>query len=216
MSDRRLKLTPSMLLNAYAQGIFPMAQSADDPEIDWYDPLLRGVLPLNAFHVPKSLAKRMRRRDYIVTTDQAFADVLEGCAARSETWINGRIRELYSALFQAGFCHSVEVWMEGRLVGGLYGVSLGAAFFGESMFSAKTDASKIALVHLMARLKVGGYQLLDTQFVTDHLKRFGAAEILREDYRRALYSAVRVEADFHRLPAGAAPQEVLQLSTQTS
>ena len=216
MSDRGQKLTPAFLLNAYAEGVFPMAQSADDPEIYWFDPPLRGVLPLDAFRVSKSLAKRMRRADYRVTTDQAFDKVLDGCASRNETWINDRIRELYGALFKLGFCHSVEVWMEDDLAGGLYGVSLGAAFFGESMFSARTDGSKIALVHLMARLKAGGYALVDTQFVTDHLLRFGATEIPRRAYLETLYRAVRSDADFDRLPADLSPQEILQLSTQTS
>ena len=216
MSDRGRKVTPAVLLNAYAQGVFPMAQSADDPDIQWFDPPLRGILPLPGFHVPRSLAKRLRRRDYRVTIDQAFDAVLDGCANRSETWINDRIRQLYGALFRSGFCHSVEVWMGERLAGGLYGVSLGAAFFGESMFSAQTDGSKIALVHLMARLKAGGYQLVDTQFVTDHLERFGAIEIPRTHYKEALHHAVRADADFNRLGHDLPPQDVLQLSTQTS
>lgn len=216
MSDRGAELTPALLLNAYAEGVFPMAQSADDPEIFWFNPALRGVLPLDAFHVPKSLAKRMRRGDFEVTTNRAFEAVLDGCADRSETWINERIRRLYSALFANGYCHSVEVWMDGELAGGLYGVSLGAAFFGESMFSAREDGSKIALVYLMARLRAGEYQLVDTQFVTDHLRRFGAREISRAAYRRALRNAIASPADFNAMPEDLAPQDVLQLSTQTS
>lgn len=216
MSDRRVELTPGLLLNAYAEGVFPMAQSADDPEIFWFDPALRGVLPLEKFHIPRSLAKRVRRPDYRVSVDRAFNAVLDGCAAREETWINDEIRRLYNALFEIGFCHSVEVWMEGELAGGLYGVSLGGAFFGESMFSARTDGSKLALVHLMARLRYGGYMLVDTQFVTDHLRRFGAREIPRSAYHQALNRAIGLEADFLKMPADLPPQEVLQLSTQTS
>lgn len=227
MSERDLtagpreKLTPQRLLNAYACGVFPMAESADDPEIFWVDPPFRGVLPLSAFSVPKSLAKRMRRPDYEVTVNQAFPDVLSGCAAREETWINGEIRELYLGLHRLGFCHSVEVWMDGALAGGLYGVTLGAAYFGESMFSARTDASKIALTHLIARLKAGRFALLDTQFVTEHLRRFGAREAPRAAYRRALARALKAEGNFFALPIDTSPgrippQEILQLSNQTS
>lgn len=216
MSDRGQKLTPALLLNAYAGGVFPMAQSAEDPELYWFDPPLRGVIPLQSFHVPKNLRKRVRRGGFEVTVDQAFEDVLMLCAARPETWINEQIHQLYTALFASGFCHSVEVWMEGELVGGLYGVALGGAFFGESMFSTRADASKIALVYLMARLKHGGFSLLDTQFVTDHLRRFGAHEIPRAEFHIALRRALRRSADFERLTADLPPQEVLQLSTQTS
>ena len=216
MSDRGTKLTPGLLLNAYAEGVFPMAQSADDPEIHWFDPPFRGVLPLDKFHIPKSLAKRVRRTDYRISVDCAFDQVLDGCAARDETWINEEIRRLYKALFNIGFCHSVEVWMEGDLAGGLYGVSLGGAFFGESMFSSRTDGSKLALVHLMARLRVGGFTLVDTQFVTDHLRRFGAREIPRASYHQALTRAIGLEAEFERMAPDLPVQEVLQLSTQTS
>lgn len=216
MSDRRVELTPTLLLNAYAAGVFPMADGADDPNLYWVDPSNRGVLPIDGLHVPRSLAKRLRRGEFAITVDRAFNDVLEGCAARSETWINGKIRELYGALHEFGYGHSVEVWVEDELVGGLYGVALGGAFFGESMFSRRTDASKVALVHLTARLRVGGFVLLDTQFVTEHLRHFGAVEISRAEYHRQLENALELDADFLRLDPETSPQEVLQLSTQKS
>lgn len=216
MSDRRSELTPTLLLNAYASGVFPMSESADDPEIFWVDPAFRGVLPLASFHVSKSLAKRCRASTLRITVNTAFEAVLEGCADRPETWINCKIKSLYGALHQRGHCHSLEVWREDVLVGGLYGVTLGGAYFGESMFSRETDASKIALVALVARLKLGGFVLLDTQFVTDHLRRFGAREITRKAYHAALADAVEVDADFHALPPGAPLHELLQLSTQMS
>lgn len=216
MSDRSLELTPTLLLNAYAAGVFPMADSADDPEIFWVDPALRGVLPLDSLHVPKSLQKRLRRADFDVTVNRAFDQVLKGCANRDETWINERIRELYVSLHEFGYGHSVEVWIDGELAGGLYGVALGGAYFGESMFSRRPDASKIALVHLVARLRVGGFQLLDTQFVTDHLRRLGAREISRAAYHRRLSGALDADAEYLRLDPGLPPHEVLQLATQKS
>lgn len=216
MSDRGLEISPTLLLNAYAAGVFPMSDSADDPEIYWVDPAIRGVLPMDELHVPKSLRKRMQRGDFEVTVNRAFAQVLDGCADRPETWINDKIRQLYMALHDYGYCHSVEVWMEGALAGGLYGVTLHGAYFGESMFSSRPDASKVALVYLVARLRAGGFTLLDTQFVTDHLRRFGAREISRAAYHRQLENALELNAEFLRLDPEASPQEVLQLSTQTS
>ncbi len=218
MSDRtaRIDLTPSILLRAYAAGVFPMAEAADADEILWIDPELRGVLPLNRFHLPRSLAKTVRRGDYRVTTDHDFEAVIDACAARDSTWINEEIRRLYVGLFRMGYAHSVEVRREGVLIGGLYGVKLGAAFFGESMFSRARDASKIALVHLVARLKVGGFDLLDTQFVTDHLTQFGARTISRRRYHELLELAVATIADFDALDPDTPPHEVAQLSVQTS
>ena len=174
MSDRTqdLELTPSLLLRAYAAGVFPMAESAESDEVLWIDPELRGIIPLDRFHVPKSLAKRMKQGGYRIDVDLDFEGVINGCAGRETTWINDDIRRLYIALFRIGYAHSVEMRIGDELVGGLYGVKLGGAFFGESMFSDVPDASKIALVHLVARMKVGGFRLLDTQFVTDHLERY--------------------------------------------
>jgi leucyl/phenylalanyl-tRNA--protein transferase len=194
------RLNPEILLNAYAVGIFPMAERHDDPELYWVDPEMRGVLPLPDFHLPRSLAKRIKRGGFDIRVDSAFEAVLEGCAEatsdRPETWINHEIRQLYAGLFQRGNAHSVETWIDGELAGGLYGVHLGSAFFGESMFSRATDASKIVLAHLIARLRRGGFQLLDTQFVTRHLARFGAIEIPRADYRKLLAAAIRTPAEF--------------------
>lgn len=217
MSDRtqQLDLTPALLLRAYAAGVFPMAESAESDEILWIDPELRGIIPLNRFHVPKSLAKRMKQGGYRVDVDLDFEGVINGCAGRETTWINDDIRRLYIALFRMGYAHSVEVRIENQLVGGLYGVKLGGAFFGESMFSDAPDASKIALVYLMARLKAGGFRLLDTQFVTDHLARFGARAILRRRYQDMLELAISSPADFEAA-GDLSPQEALQLSTQTS
>src|SRR5262249_17983967 len=171
--DIILEITPQVLLKAYAVGIFPMAESADDPGLYWIEPEARGILPLDRFHVPRRLARTVAQDAFEIRVDSDFAAVIEGCGAvsqgRAKTWINAPIRRLYSELFALGHCHSVEAWQEGRLVGGLYGVRLGAAFFGESMFSRERDASKIALVHLVARLRAGKFQLLDTQFTTAHL-----------------------------------------------
>jgi leucyl/phenylalanyl-tRNA--protein transferase len=212
-------LTADLLIKAYAAGIFPMADSADDPEIFWVDPEWRGILPLDDFHVPHRLRRTMRNHGFEIRCDTAFEAVIRGCAAaapdRPRTWINEEIVALYTELFRRGLAHSVESWYEGELVGGLYGVSLNAAFFGESMFSRMTDASKVALVHLVAHLIEGGFTLLDTQFVTEHLKRFGAIEIPRADYRRRLAKAVMRPARFQPFLA-ADPLAVLQSSTQTS
>ncbi len=193
-------ITPQILLRAYSAGIFPMAESAEDNALYWVEPELRGVIPLDTFHISHSLRKQLRKKTYEVRIDTAFDRVIEGCAARgpnrSNTWINARIRSLYTQLHRMGCCHSVEAWKNGALVGGLYGVRLGSAFFGESMFSTATDASKVALVHLVARLNAGGYTLLDAQFITEHLKQFGAVEVARADYHRLLEAAIEKDADF--------------------
>ena len=206
------ELTAELLLQAYAAGIFPMAESAEDPELYWVDPTRRGVLPLDAFHVPRRLRRTLRHAPFEIRCDSAFEAVLRGCAEpapeRPQTWINERIVELYVELARRGAAHSVETWHAGELVGGLYGVQLGAAFFGESMFSRVTDASKVALVHLVARLRHGGFRLLDTQFVTEHLLQFGAVEIPRREYQTRLAAALREEA---RFPAELPAEEVLSL-----
>ena len=195
-----MQLTPDVLLRAYAIGIFPMAEGRDRTDLHWIDPELRGILPLDRFHIPRSLRRRVRRGDMEVRCDTAFEAVIRGCAepsdSRRDTWINPTIEHLYIDLHRSGFAHSVECWRDDDLVGGLYGVSLGAAFFGESMFCRVADASKVALVHLVLRLRLGGYRLLDTQFVTEHLSRFGAVEIAREDYRSLLAKAITTEAHF--------------------
>ena len=194
IDDVMIEITPQVLLKAYACGIFPMAESAEDNALYWIEPERRGILPLDRVHVPKSLARTIRRGGFEVKIDRNFEAVIEGCAAprsgRRSTWINGRIRGLYRELFALGHCHTVEVWQDGVLTGGLYGVHLGRAFFGESMFSRARDASKIALVYLVARLKYGGFTLLDTQFVTGHLARFGAIEVSREEFQRFLEAAL--------------------------
>lgn len=207
------EITPELLLRAYACGIFPMSESADDPGLFWVEPEMRGVIPLVGFKVSSRLARTVRADGFAVTVDQAFRRVMAECAApkpdREETWINGRIRELYGALHDMGHAHSVEVWQGDDLVGGLYGVSLGRAFFGESMFHHARDASKVALVHLVARLIGGGYALLDTQYVTDHLRSFGAIEVPRARYRKLLDAALDGMADFDAVPARLSGAEAL-------
>ncbi len=202
------EVTPSLLLRAYACGIFPMADSADDPTVYWVEPRLRGVLPLDGFHLPRRLKRTVRSDVFQIRVDNNFNGVIDGCAAvrpgRRVTWINEPIRRLYGELFRMGHVHTVEAWREGRLVGGLYGLKLGAAFFGESMFSTERDASKVALVHLIARLKRGGFRLLDTQFLTAHLTQFGAVEITRDDYLEHLDQALRGRVDFLCFPGEAA------------
>ncbi len=194
IDDVTIEITPQVLLKAYACGIFPMAESAEDNALYWIEPERRGILPLNGMHVPKRLARTIRSGVFEVKIDGNFEAVIDGCAAprsgRRSTWINGRIRGLYRELFALGHCHTVEVWQDGALVGGLYGVHLGRAFFGESMFSRVRDASKIALVYLVARLIYGGFTLLDTQFVTGHLARFGAIEVSRDEFQRLLEGAL--------------------------
>jgi leucyl/phenylalanyl-tRNA---protein transferase len=217
------RLTPEILLAAYAGGVFPMAEASDDPELFWVDPRRRGILPLDAFHVPRRLRRVVRHGGFEIRCDTAFEEVIRGCAEATEkrpnTWINDEIVRLYAALFARGAAHSVEAWLDGNLVGGLYGVSLGAAFFGESMFSRVTDASKVALVHLAARLRLGGYRLLDTQFLTAHLARFGGIEISRARYHRLLGEALGYRASFPvELPeaVGGDPLAALQSSRTMS
>jgi len=199
------EITPEVLLRAYACGIFPMAESADDPSLFWVEPEIRGVIPLDGFRIASRLARTVRTDVFTITVDHAFKAVIAGCAAplpgRNDTWINKRISDLYIGLHGLGHAHSVEVWKDDELVGGLYGVNLGRAFFGESMFHRVRDASKVALVHLVARLISGGFELLDTQYVTDHLRSFGAVEIPRRRYITLLDKALEGEADFYKLPA---------------
>lgn len=218
--DTHAELTPQVLLKAYACGIFPMAESANDPGLYWIEPEARGILPLGRFHVPRRLARTVRKDLFEIRVDCDFDAVIAGCAeaapGRAKTWINARIRRLYRDLFQLGHCHTVEAWANGRLVGGLYGVRLGAAFFGESMFTRARDASKVALVHLVARLKTGGFRLLDSQFTTDHLKQFGAVDVDRRQYHHLLEQAIAADAEFYRFPGGATGEEVLQSVNQTS
>jgi leucyl/phenylalanyl-tRNA--protein transferase len=209
-----VELTPQVLLKAYACGIFPMAESAEDPALYWVEPEKRGIFPLEAFHVPARLARTIRTTALTVVCDRDFDAVIDGCAApaqhRARTWINPKIRVLYRGLFAIGHCHTVEVYDGAALVGGLYGVSLGRVFFGESMFHYARDASKIALVHLVARLRAGGYRLLDTQFLTDHLKTFGAIEVPRRQYHRLLESALVGDADFFALAPSIGGAEALR------
>jgi leucyl/phenylalanyl-tRNA---protein transferase len=194
------RIPPELLLRAYASGVFPMAESGDDPEIFWVRPEMRGIIPLDGFHIPKSLARAVRQRRFDIRFDTDFPGVIAGCAeprpGRANTWINRPIREAYRTLFERGHCHTVEAWREERLVGGLYGVTLGRAFFGESMFARERDASKICLVHLVERLREKGFVLLDTQFTTEHLKRFGAVDVPRTRYERLLEDALQGEAEF--------------------
>ena len=215
-----MKLKPELLLRAYAVGIFPMAESRRDRDIHWIDPEVRGILPLDGFHIPKRLRRTLRRRTFDVRVDHDFSGVIQACATptdeRRDTWINGPIERLYTELHDMGFAHSVECWRDGALVGGLYGVSLGGAFFGESMFSRATDASKVALVHLVCRLKLGGFLLLDTQFQTPHLSRFGVIEVSREYYRKLLARAVRRQAQFPVELSDAELEGFIQSVTQTS
>ena len=245
IDDVIIEITPQVLLKAYACGIFPMAESAEDNALYWIEPERRGILPLDRLHVPRRLARTIRQNEFDVRVDNDFDAVIEACAAprsgRRSTWINGRIRNLYRDLFALGHCHTVEVWQDDELVGGLYGVHLGRAFFGESMFSRVRDASKIALVYLVARLKFGGFCLLDTQFLTTHLERFGTVEVSRTEFQRLLERALGsggggsigassggaasaggaggvspAEGAFSALPAGLTGAEVLQLVSQTS
>lgn len=213
-------LTPEILLRAYSVGLFPMAERRDDDTLYWIDPEKRGIIPLDRFYTPKKLRKTVRRGHFDIRCDTAFEDVVLNCAEptpdRQETWINDEIVRLYVDLHEMGRAHSVEAWLDDKLVGGLYGVSLGAAFFGESMFSRVTDASKVALVHLVARLRKGGYKLLDTQFVTSHLGQFGAVEIHRGGYRDILSAALDTNATFYRDLADDELADFLQSVTQTS
>ncbi|MBI3700643.1 MAG: leucyl/phenylalanyl-tRNA--protein transferase [Afipia sp.] len=207
------EITPEVLLRAYSCGIFPMSESADDPTIFWVEPERRGIIPLDGLNISSRLARTVRSDRFRVTIDTAFKQTIAACAepqpGRDDTWINQRIRDLYLGLYTLGHCHSVEAWDGDQLTGGLYGVSLGRAFFGESMFHRARDTSKVALVHLVARLIAGGFVLLDTQFVTDHLRTLGAIEVSRQKYRAMLDSAIAGQADFFALPAEISGAEAL-------
>ncbi len=211
-----LELTPELVLRAYGAGVFPMAEHAGAEEVYWVDPRKRGILPLNGFRLSRSLRKRLLRQDHRVRVDTAFEAVLDACADRPETWINATIRTLFIQLHQMGHGHSVEVWRDDELVGGLYGLHLGGAFFGESMFSRMRDGSKIALAHLVARLRAGGFTLLDTQFTTPHLESLGARAVPRTYYHDLLGRALSRRGDFYCLDAEAATADVVQLITQRS
>ena len=214
------QLTPETVLDAYASGIFPMAESAESDSVFWVNPQRRGILPLDKFHLPRRLARDLRAEKFEIRIDIAFEEVMRGCAEpninRTSTWINNSIIEIFAILFERSVAHSVECWLNEELVGGLYGIALGGAFFGESMFTRSRDASKIALAHLVARLIQGDYTLLDTQFVTEHLSRVGAIEISRAAYHRLLDRAMSSNADFYSLPTDTSGDDIVQLVTQTS
>lgn len=211
-----MTVTPELLLQAYRAGVFPMAEHRDDPEMFWVDPRKRGVFPLDGFRISRSLAKTLRRDTYRVTLNTAFGDVIDACADRSETWINHDIRVLYEELHHQGHAHSLEVWADDRLIGGVYGVAVGGAFCGESMFSRRRDASKIALAWLVDLLRRTGFVLFDTQFLTHHLASLGAIEITRAEYRAHLAQALQITADITSAPLAASGQDVVQRNTQTS
>lgn len=211
-----LEITPTLLLRAYANGVFPMAQSETSDEVFWVDPTTRGIIPLDGFHVSRSLRRFVRRADFRVTIDTSFEQVVRACADRPETWINDEIFELYGTLHRLGYAHSVEVWRDDTLIGGVYGVALGRAFFGESMFSRATNGSKLALTWLVARLRAGGFSVLDTQFITDHLASLGAIEISRAAYHDILANALEGQGNFFALDPNLPVDQVLQLRTQTS
>ena len=200
-----------LLLRAYAAGVFPMADSAESEELFWVDPQKRGILPLGDFHLSRSLRRTLLKGPQVVTVDRAFDAVVEGCADRDETWINRPIRELYADLHRLGHAHSVEIWVDGALAGGIYGVTLGAAFFGESMFSRRRDGSKIALAWLVARLKAGGFTLFDTQFTTPHLESMGARNVSRSRYHALLREALVAKANFGALPQSTQPEKIVAL-----
>jgi leucyl/phenylalanyl-tRNA--protein transferase len=204
-----VELTPELILRAYRAGIFPMAEDAAAEDVFWVSPPMRGIIPLEATHISRSLRNTLRHHPYAIRVDTDFPAVIEGCATagteRDTTWINPAIRRIYGQLFTRGFVHTVEVWDGPTLVGGLYGVSIGAAFFGESMFHRKTDCSKIAMAHLLGRLRAGNYRLCDTQFVTDHLRTFGGIEIPREDYEVRLAEALTHQADWTAIDRAPAP-----------
>ena len=216
MSGPAFTLTPEILLHAYTRGIFPMADGRDSAEIHWVDPRHRGVLPLNGFHVSRSLRRRIRKADYNVDLNVDFAGVVDACADREETWINDEIRDLYIALHQMGHAHSLEIRHDGHLTGGVYGGAIGGAFFGESMFSRKTDASKLALAHLVDHLNRCRFSLFDTQFITPHLTSLGAQEISRASYHALLREALKRQTDLRGQTLGSTPHSVLQPKTQTS
>lgn len=210
-----MQLTPQMLLSGYAQGIFPMAQSREDPTLHWFEPRMRGILPLDGFHISASLARVIRRQSFTITVNTAFRAVVEGCADRPETWINAPLLGLYAALHTHGYAHSLEVWSGDALAGGVFGVTLGGAFFGESMFSRQSNASKVALAYTVDRLRRSGFRLFDTQYLTPHLKSLGGVEVPRAEYRKRLGEALPVQADFAKGPVSRA-QLVLQRTTQMS
>ncbi len=209
-------LTPELLLRAYSAGVFPMAESRDDSEVFWVDPRARGIIPLNGFHISRTLRRKILSGRFEITLDQAFEDVVEGCATRAETWINHRIQGLYLDLHAMGRAHSIEVWSNKELAGGIYGVAIGGAFFGESMFSRVTDASKVALAYMVDRVRNAGFALFDTQFITDHLASLGAVEISREDYHARLAEALNIHADFDLPGSLPSPQTLVQRMTHTS
>jgi leucyl/phenylalanyl-tRNA--protein transferase len=215
-----LEITPDLLLQAYRIGVFPMGERRDDPKLHWLDPRVRAVLPLDGFHLPHRLARTIRSGRFAVSADTAFAEIVRACAeprpGHPESWINEPIVDLYTKLHRRGHAHSVECRVDGRLVGGLYGVSIGAAFFGESMFSRERDASKVALVHLVAHLIQSGFRLLDCQFMTEHLKSFGAIEVPREAFRALLADAIDQPATFQRELGGVDPCAIVQASRRTS
>lgn len=208
-------LTPELMLTGYAKGIFPMAESRDADTLHWVDPQRRGIFTLDGFHISRSLARSILQKNYTIRTNSAFSEVVRRCAARPETWINGPLFGLYDRLHAMGYAHSLEVWQEGELIGGVFGLTLGGAFFGESMFSSRTDASKIALAYLVDRLTQGGFRLFDTQFLTPHLASLGAVEIPRSEYRSRLAAALPLDADF-TLPETPLPQLLMQRRSQTS
>ena len=214
MSAKRL--TPEMLLAAYSAGIFPMAESRDDPEVYWVDPRQRGVIPLNGFHMSRSLIRRLRRGTYHATLNTAFEAVLDGCADREDTWINKTIRDLMLTLHARGHAHSIEVWRDKTLVGGTYGLTIGGAFFGESMFSRETDGSKMALAWTVDHLRRCGFILFDTQFLTQHLASLGAVEITRANYRSRLSQAIDLDVTIEKMPLERHAQAMVQRITQTS
>ena len=208
-------LTPQILLSGYAQGVFPMAMSRDQTQLHWFDPKRRGVFPLQGFHISRSLARRIRRDTYTIRTNTAFGAVVRACAARDETWINDPLIALYTTLHEAGYAHSLEVWENDELIGGVFGIALGGAFFGESMFSHRVDGSKIALAYLVDRLRQAGFSLFDTQYLTPHLASLGGIEVPRSAYHAALAEALGRKAEFDRPPVPSA-QSLLQRMTQTS
>ncbi|QFS83815.1 Leucyl/phenylalanyl-tRNA--protein transferase [Roseivivax sp. THAF40] len=211
-----MSVSPELILQAYRVGVFPMAESRDDPDIFWVDPKHRGVIPLDGFHISRSLARTLRQDRFDISINRDFSGVMQGCAARSETWINDEIHRVYTALQVAGHAHSLEVWHEGRLVGGVYGVAVGGAFCGESMFSDMRDASKVALAWLVDHLRRAGFVLFDTQFVTPHLASLGGQEISRAAYQALLKDALPLKTRFSETPLAASGQEVVQRNTQTS
>ena len=220
MSRRAVEITPELLVRAYRAGFFPMAEAREADRLYWLDPEMRGILPLDGFHLPRRLLRTVVSGPFEVTADRDFAGVIAGCAApapgREDTWINPQIEYLFTELHRRGVAHSVESWQGGRLVGGLYGVALGGAFFGESMFSRATDASKVALAHLVARLRLGGFRLLDTQFVTSHLTRFGALEVPRDRYKQMLAEALEAPAEFLAAPDPAALADAVRALAKAS